>query len=83
MTPLSNEELAHMKDNYNPIDLIDIQNVKFNHELSIKEMLEDYIEKVNNPYHFKSGSVEVEIIYSSTSKRNVSDLLKDYFLRKK
>ena len=80
---MSNEDFAHMKEVRNSNTLTDIQNIKFNQELPLKEMLEEYIQKVKNPYHLKSGDVEIEIVYSQSSKKTISDLMKDYFLRNK
>lgn len=71
-----------MKDVYDTEKLIDVSKLTFKNELLIKEMLENFITKVKNPYHFKSGKVEIEILYSTTEK-TVYDLLKDYFLNEK
>ena len=79
---LSSSDLEHIKLNYNQSDLINIHDMKFK-DGTIEEILKDFIMKVKNPYHFKSNNVEVEVIYNDSSEKNVSDLLKDYFLKGK
>ena len=77
---LSKENLDHIKINYNPSDLVDIHGMTFK-DGTAEEILTDFITKVKNPYHFKSGNVEIEVIYNDSSNKIVSDLLKDYFLK--
>jgi len=72
-----------MKERNNANNLFDIQNIKLNHNLPINEKLEEYMQTVGNPYNFKSGNVEVNIIYSDTSTKTISNLMKDYFVRNK
>jgi len=80
---LDKETIEYMKKYYDTKDLVDVQNIKFNDELINNKMLEEYLMKVKNLYHFKSGNVEVEIIYSSISQKTVSEVLKEYLLRER
>jgi len=71
-----------MRENYNQSALVDIHDIALIDETP-EELIHEVVNKVKNPYHFKSGSVEVEVIYSYTSEATVSSIFKDYLLRNK
>lgn len=80
-----NDELDYLKNKYNSNEneLVDINHIKFDNQLPLEQMLDEYIVKVGNPYHFRSGTVEIEVLYTASTEKTVSELLKDYFLRQK
>jgi len=68
--------------NYDSNDLVDIKTIKFNEFSTPAEILEEHLSKIKNPYHFKSGNIEVEIVYADNNI-TVSQILRDYFIRNK
>ncbi len=54
-------------------ELVDIDSVKINSRLPVKERLEDYIRQINNPYCYLSHGVVVKI--SFTDQRRLEDCL--------
>lgn len=49
-----------------PDTLVDIRNVKINHELPKEERILDYIRQIKNPYCFKHGKIIVKVNFSDT-----------------
>lgn len=49
-----------------PDTLVDIRNVKINHELPKEERILDYIRQIKNPYCFKHGKIIVKVSFSDT-----------------
>ena len=51
-----------------PDELVDIENVKINQELPVKERVTDYIRQIRNPYCYISHGVVVKISFAGTKK---------------
>ncbi len=49
-----------------PDTLVDIRDVKINHELPKEERILDYIRQIKNPYCFKHGKIIVKVSFSDT-----------------
>ncbi|MCI8388367.1 MAG: hypothetical protein HFE63_07900 [Clostridiales bacterium] len=49
-----------------PNTLVDIRDVKINHELPKEERILDYIRQIKNPYCFKHGKIIVKVSFSDT-----------------
>lgn len=54
-------------------ELVDIDTVKINSRLPVKERLEDYIRQIKNPYCYLSHGVVVKI--SFTNQRRLEECL--------
>lgn len=52
----------------NPEELVDMESVKINTDLPVKERVADYISQIRNPYCYKSHGVVVKISFSGTKK---------------
>ena len=59
--------------------LVDIQNIKIDSTLPIKERLDSYLSQIKNPYHFKCGNTPVKISYSDNGKY-LSQKLAEHFI---
>lgn len=55
--------------------LVDIRDITVDKTKSVKEKIEDFAEKVKNPYLFKVGDVAVKVIYNG--EKDFSEALKD------
>ncbi len=49
-----------------PDDLVDIRDVKINHELPREERILDFIGQIKNPYCFKHGKVVIKVGFSES-----------------
>ena len=47
----------------NTNSLVDLQSITINPALQVKERFSSFMEKINNPYLFKVGSIAVAIRY--------------------
>ena len=70
MSDISAEMLEYMSQvdirTVNPDTLVDIRDVKVNHNLPKKARIIDFIGQIKNPYCFKHGKVIVKIGFSET-----------------
>ena len=53
------------------INLVDIQNVKIDKTLPVKERAKSLVNQLGDPYHFKHGDITVHINF--TGKSNLED----------
>ena len=58
-------------------DLIDIKTIKINTDLPINERIEDFINQIKNPYHYKCGKIIVKINFLDTEK-SLEDKIEEY-----
>ena len=78
-------ELETLKENKNIKNLVEIKEVKFNHneDIPLETRLKKYLKKIKNPYYFKSGKVGVSVSYNEEQDKTFSNILKDFFLSEK
>jgi len=57
--------------------LKDIQDVKVNTQLPVKERMADFVKQIEDPYCFRCGKLVVQIIHSE-SDTTINDCLKEY-----
>jgi len=62
--------------------LVDIKSIIIDTDLPIKERLENFIEKIKNPYCYLCDDIVVKIEFSDTGK-SLDDLLKKYLINLK
>ena len=56
-------------------ELVDMENVKINPELPVRERVTDYIRQIKNPYCYRSHGVIVKISFAG--KRKLEECLGD------
>ena len=79
---MTHEKLEHLKNNPDMDNLVDISNFSIDQTLPLNEQIEEFFNKIKNPYHFKCGDVEVSVSYTENGD-TVSEILEDYFLSQK
>ena len=62
--------------------LVDVQGFQFDNSLSKRERIEQFIERMKNPYCFRYGGLGVKVEFTDGGP-TLSDLLTDFLLRKK
>lgn len=65
--------------NINPSEIIDINCVIINSNLSKEERIIDFIKQIKNPYLYKCGKALVKVTFADTEE-TLEDKLKSYLL---
>ena len=75
---MTREELEKMKNvdikTVKKEDLVDINTVKINTDLPVKERVEDYIRQIKNPYCYLDHGVVVKLSFTGT--KNLEECLR-------
>lgn len=75
------EELKRMSQidvsSVNPDELVDVRDVQIDKNLNDEERIEDYIEKIKNPYVYKYGDYIVKLEFDNESGITLNELLED------
>lgn len=78
---LSKEELQRMEQadirNAVPEDLVDISKIEIDMKKSVSARVEDYVQKVGNPFLVRVGEYIVKIGYSACEE-TLNDRMKQY-----
>ncbi|SHM11858.1 hypothetical protein SAMN02746066_00863 [Anaerosporobacter mobilis DSM 15930] len=75
------EELKRMSQidvsSVNPDELVDVRDVQIDKNLNDEERIEDYIEKIKNPYVYKYGDYIVKLEFDNESGITLNELLEE------
>ena len=75
------EELKRMSQidvsSVNPDELVDVRDVQIDKNLNDEERIEDYIEKIKNPYVYKYGAYIVKLEFDNESGITLNELLEE------
>lgn len=58
-------------------NLVDIQDVKIDTNLSCEERMKQFVEQIKNPYHYKCGKMIIKISFTDTEK-TMEDRFQEY-----
>lgn len=61
----------------NPDELVDVRDVQIDKNLNDEERIEDYIEKIKNPYVYKYGDYIVKLEFDNESGITLNELLEE------